>query len=106
MAKKTLILNTTIEGCALQWRDPKDRSRDFSNSIEPWIELAKILERGKLNAFFVADHLSLFDVYKVQETIRSQLVLAIRSLVLILQLLSLPWHKLLRAWDSVSPFQP
>ncbi|CAL5869636.1 uncharacterized protein PFLUO_LOCUS3866 [Penicillium psychrofluorescens] len=37
-----------------QWKNPKDKSAT-KNSLEYWIELAKLLERGGINAIFLAD---------------------------------------------------
>ncbi|RMZ81289.1 hypothetical protein DV737_g2551, partial [Chaetothyriales sp. CBS 132003] len=37
-----------------QWKNPKDKS-DTKRDLEYWIELAKLLERGGINALFLAD---------------------------------------------------
>lgn len=63
-SKKTWIINAAGNGAAGKWKHPDDRSSELGYSIDAWIEYAKIAERGKLNAIFVADHLSLFDSYK------------------------------------------
>jgi len=44
------------------WTHPRDRSRDY-NRLEPWIALAKTLERGLFDGLFLADVLGLYDVY-------------------------------------------
>ena len=44
------------------WRHPRDRSTEYT-SIELWVELARILERGCFDAFFLADVLGIYDVY-------------------------------------------
>lgn len=44
------------------WRHPEDRSSDF-NSIQHWVELAKLLERGHFHGMFIADVLGGYDVY-------------------------------------------
>ncbi|KAG5419097.1 hypothetical protein I9W82_002864 [Candida metapsilosis] len=44
------------------WKHPKDKSRDY-NTIEYWTNLAKLLEKGKFNALFIADVLGPYDVY-------------------------------------------
>lgn len=62
--KKTWIINAAGNGAAGKWRHPEDRSSELGYSIDAWIEYAKIAERGKLNALFIADHLVLFDNYK------------------------------------------
>ncbi|CCH46625.1 putative secreted protein [Wickerhamomyces ciferrii] len=61
---KSLILNVFTVGSPGLWTDPKDTSRDFTRSLDPWIKLAKIAERGKFHSLFIADHLSFFDTYK------------------------------------------
>jgi long-chain alkane monooxygenase len=45
------------------WTHPDDRS-DTYNTLEYWTELARILERGKFDALFLADVLGIYDVYK------------------------------------------
>jgi FMN-dependent oxidoreductase (nitrilotriacetate monooxygenase family) len=62
--KKTLIINAAGNGAAGNWRHPTDRSAELGHSIDAWIEYAKLAEKGKLNALFVADHLALFTGYK------------------------------------------
>jgi FMN-dependent oxidoreductase (nitrilotriacetate monooxygenase family) len=44
------------------WTHPRDRS-DRYNTLEYWVELAQILERGKFDALFLADVLGVYDVY-------------------------------------------
>ncbi|RMD44889.1 hypothetical protein DV735_g358, partial [Chaetothyriales sp. CBS 134920] len=46
-----------------QWKDPKDKS-DTKTDIEYWIELAKLLERGGINALFLADTYGGYDTYE------------------------------------------
>ena len=57
--KKQLIINAFVENCSGHqspglWRHPKDRSWNF-NSINHWVELAKLLERAKFHGIFIAD---------------------------------------------------
>lgn len=64
---KKLIINAFDMGCSgLQapglWKHPDDKSADF-DTLEYWINLAKLLERGKFNALFLADVLGGYDVY-------------------------------------------
>ncbi|KAL6449908.1 dmoA Dimethyl-sulfide monooxygenase [Candida maltosa Xu316] len=64
---KHLILNGFDMMCpSLQtaglWKHPDDKSRDY-NKIEYWTNLAKLLEKGKFNALFIADVLGGYDVY-------------------------------------------
>jgi FMN-dependent oxidoreductase (nitrilotriacetate monooxygenase family) len=44
------------------WRHPRDRSGSY-NDLAYWTDLARILERGKIDALFIADVLGLYDVY-------------------------------------------
>ncbi|HYZ20847.1 MAG TPA: LLM class flavin-dependent oxidoreductase [Rhodopila sp.] len=45
------------------WTHPDDRA-DSYNTLEYWTSLARILERGKFDALFLADVLGIYDVYK------------------------------------------
>jgi FMN-dependent oxidoreductase (nitrilotriacetate monooxygenase family) len=49
------------------WTHPDDRS-DTYNTLEYWTELARILERGKFDALFLADVLGIYDVYKASSS--------------------------------------
>src|SRR5216683_2521984 len=45
------------------WTHPRDRA-DRYNTLDYWVELARILERGKFDALFLADVLGAYDVYR------------------------------------------
>jgi alkanesulfonate monooxygenase len=45
------------------WTHPRDRA-DRYNTLDHWVELARILERGKFDALFLADVLGVYDVYR------------------------------------------
>lgn len=45
------------------WAHPRDRA-DSYNTLEYWTDLARILERGRFDALFLADVLGIYDVYK------------------------------------------
>jgi len=45
------------------WTHPRDRA-DTYNTLEYWTNLAKTLERGLIDAIFLADVLGIYDVYK------------------------------------------
>ncbi|KAB8261587.1 luciferase-like domain-containing protein [Aspergillus pseudonomiae] len=45
------------------WKHPQDRAGAFLD-LSYWIELAKVLEKGKFHGLFLADHLGIYDVYK------------------------------------------
>ena len=44
------------------WTHPGDRA-DTYNTLDYWTDLARILERGKFDALFLADVLGIYDVY-------------------------------------------
>jgi long-chain alkane monooxygenase len=44
------------------WTHPRDRAQTYKD-LEYWLELAKLLERGKFDAIFLADVLGVYDVY-------------------------------------------
>ncbi|OBT65807.1 hypothetical protein VE03_03337 [Pseudogymnoascus sp. 23342-1-I1] len=46
-----------------QWKNPKDRSAT-KRDLKYWIDLAKILERGGINALFLADTYGGYDTYE------------------------------------------
>lgn len=47
-----------------QWRRPGDRSSDKRRDLTYWTDLARLLERGDINALFLADTYGQYDVYK------------------------------------------
>ena len=44
------------------WAHPRDQSLNY-NAIRHWTDLAKTLERGKIDALFIADVLGVYDVF-------------------------------------------
>jgi alkanesulfonate monooxygenase len=44
------------------WTHPQDRSADY-HTLGYWTEIARILERGRFDAIFLADVLGVYDVY-------------------------------------------
>ncbi len=44
------------------WRHPDDRSWDY-NTLDYWVHLAQVLERGRFDGLFIADVLGTYDVY-------------------------------------------
>jgi FMN-dependent oxidoreductase (nitrilotriacetate monooxygenase family) len=45
------------------WSHPRDRSSDYT-SLEHWVSLARLLERGLFDGLFLADILGVYDVYQ------------------------------------------
>ncbi|KAI1781080.1 luciferase-like domain-containing protein [Hypoxylon cercidicola] len=67
-AKKSILLNafdmSTVGHLSPgQWMNPVDKSAT-KRSLDYWIELAKLLERGGLNALFLADTYGGYDTYE------------------------------------------
>ncbi|KAF2146962.1 uncharacterized protein K452DRAFT_242211, partial [Aplosporella prunicola CBS 121167] len=46
-----------------QWKDPKDKSAT-KRKLQYWIDLAKLLDRGGINALFLADTYGGYDTYQ------------------------------------------
>ena len=44
------------------WRHPRDQSANYKHT-DHWVDLAKLLERGKFDALFLADVVGVYDVY-------------------------------------------
>lgn len=68
MAKKRLRLNAFSMNCISHiqhglWRRDDTRQLEF-NRFEPWIDLAKLLERGCFDALFLADVIGTYDIYR------------------------------------------
>ena len=45
------------------WTHPRDTAANY-NTLDYWVDLARILERGKFDALFLADVLGIYDVYR------------------------------------------
>jgi len=70
-ARRTAAKQIRINGFAIHapvhlspglWTHPRDRSLEF-NTLDYWTDVARILERGKFDALFVADGIGIHDVY-------------------------------------------
>jgi len=46
-----------------QWTRPDTRQTEYA-SLDPWVELAQLLERGKFDALFLADVIGTYDTYR------------------------------------------
>src|SRR5438874_13076187 len=65
---KQIRLNAFDMNCVVHqspglWTHPRDRA-DRYNTLDYWVELAKLLERSKFDALFLADVLGVYDVYR------------------------------------------
>src|SRR5437660_11229969 len=63
---KQIRLNAFDMNCVVHqspglWTHPRDRA-DRYNTLGTWVELAKLLERGKFDALFLADVVGVYDV--------------------------------------------
>lgn len=77
---KPLILNFFEHAGTTQmkpgiWAHPKDESSTYKDTSY-WIKLAKIAERGKINALFIGDTLSPYDVYEGPESVKKTAISA------------------------------
>jgi long-chain alkane monooxygenase len=53
------VVSHIVQG---QWTRDDTRQRDYT-SLQPWVELAGLLERGRFDAIFFADVVGAYDVY-------------------------------------------
>src|SRR5690606_28332948 len=57
------VMNTTSHIVQGTWRHPDAEQTDF-NSLEHWVDLARLLERGRFDAIFFADVVGLYGDYR------------------------------------------
>ena len=65
---KRLLFNAFSMNCVSHihhglWRRADSRQLEYT-SLEPWIELAQLLERAKFDSLFLADVVGTYDIYK------------------------------------------
>jgi len=63
-----IILNAFDMSCVTHqapglWRHPDNRAHEYTD-LEHWTHVAKVLERGRFDAIFLADVLGIYDVYR------------------------------------------
>src|ERR1700730_3122561 len=56
-------MNCVVHQSPGLWVRADDRMCDYTD-IETWVELAKLLERGRFDALFLADVVGVYDVYR------------------------------------------
>ncbi|WP_174727448.1 LLM class flavin-dependent oxidoreductase [Mesobacillus harenae] len=66
---KQIILNAFEMNSAMHnshgfWKHPESKRHRRYKDLDYWIELAKLLEKGKFDAVFFADVLGIYDVYR------------------------------------------
>ncbi len=47
-----------------QWRRPEAQDQRNFSRLEPWVRLARIAERGKLDTIFFADTVGVYDTWR------------------------------------------
>ncbi|QIX53631.1 LLM class flavin-dependent oxidoreductase [Rhodococcus sp. DMU1] len=57
------IMNTPSHISPGMWRHPESRAIEY-NSLDLWVEMAKIAERGKLDGIFIADIFGLYGEFR------------------------------------------
>ncbi|WP_268762053.1 LLM class flavin-dependent oxidoreductase [Bacillus sinesaloumensis] len=67
--QKQIILNAFEMNSSMHnshgfWKHPKNQRHRRYKDLDYWVELAKLLERGKFDAVFFADVLGIYDVYQ------------------------------------------
>jgi FMN-dependent oxidoreductase (nitrilotriacetate monooxygenase family) len=55
-------MNCVAHQSSGMWRHPRDRSWTYKD-LDYWLEVARLLERGKFDGIFIADVLGVYDVY-------------------------------------------
>ncbi|MBL7492337.1 LLM class flavin-dependent oxidoreductase [Frankia sp. AgB1.9] len=66
LAFAAFVMNTTGHIIQGTWRRPSAHQTDF-NSLEHWVNLARILEKGRFDAIFFADVVGLYAPYRGDE---------------------------------------
>src|SRR5947207_5853077 len=56
-------MNCVVHQSAGLWVCPDDKMREYTD-LGTWVELAKLLERGKFDALFLADVVGVYDVFR------------------------------------------
>ena len=89
MPRKQILLNAFNMNCVGHinhglWTHPRDRSTEY-NTLEYWIDQARILERGLFDGLFIADIVGVYDVYggNVDVTLRESIQLPVNDPLLL-----------------------
>src|SRR5258707_15758268 len=56
-------MNCVVHQSPGLWVRPDDQMQEYTK-LANWVELAKLLEKGKLDALFLADVVGVYDVYR------------------------------------------
>jgi len=89
MAGKQILLNAFNMNCVGHinhglWTHPRDRSTEY-NTLEYWVNQARILERGLFDGLFIADIVGVYDIYggNVDVTLRESIQLPVNDPLLL-----------------------
>ncbi|WP_354677683.1 LLM class flavin-dependent oxidoreductase [Cupriavidus plantarum] len=89
MPRKQILLNAFNMNCVGHinhglWTHPRDRSTEY-NTLDYWIDQARILERGLFDGLFIADIVGVYDVYggNVDVTLRESIQLPVNDPLLL-----------------------
>ncbi|PWK32731.1 LLM class flavin-dependent oxidoreductase [Cupriavidus plantarum] len=89
MPRKEILLNAFNMNCVGHinhglWTHPRDRSTEY-NTLDYWIDQARILERGLFDGLFIADIVGVYDVYggNVDVTLRESIQLPVNDPLLL-----------------------
>lgn len=68
MKKNRIYLNAFDMNCVAHqspglWRHPQDQADQY-NTIDYWVNLAQLLEKGRFDGLFIADVIGIYDVYE------------------------------------------
>lgn len=66
--RRKILFNAFDMNCVVHqspglWRHPQDKASEY-NTIDYWLHLAKVLEKGKFDGLFLADVLGTYDVFQ------------------------------------------
>ena len=91
---KTIRLNAFAMNCVGHqapglWAHPRDESWRYKDA-DYWVELARLLERGKFDGLFLADVLGVYDVYQGshEQALRQAVQLPVNDPLLLVPLLA------------------
>ncbi|NYI01509.1 LLM class flavin-dependent oxidoreductase [Cupriavidus plantarum] len=89
MPRKEILLNAFNMNCVGHinhglWTHPRDRSTEY-NTLDYWIDQARILERGLFDGLFIADIVGVYDIYggNVDVTLRESIQLPVNDPLLL-----------------------
>ena len=81
--RQPLVFNAFAMNCVShiqhgQWRHPQTRQLEYT-ALDPWVELAQILEGGGFDALFLADVVGVYETYRADPDLAIREALQIPS---------------------------